>query len=123
MEYWLDQGYGNCVLTRPELKKIVEDALRHFEGTRYKLGEFIVMSNHVHALVTPLGAHELSGILHSWKSYTATEINKQIRQSGSFWMKESFDHLVCHSDALQAFSRYIRNNLTRFRHPSGHLLE
>jgi REP element-mobilizing transposase RayT len=37
----------------------------------YALDESVVMPNHVHLLVTPLGEHRLSDILHSWKSFTA----------------------------------------------------
>ena len=59
-----------------EVRKIVENALRHFDGNRYALDEFAVASNHVHVLVTPLGEHDLSEILHSWKSFTAHEILK-----------------------------------------------
>ena len=110
LQHWLDQGYGACVLARPELKKIFEDALRHFDGDRYQLGEFVVMPNHVHALVTPLNEHELSSILHSWKSYTATAINKRLGQAGAFWQKESFDHIVRSPASLEKFAQYIRDN-------------
>lgn len=53
VQKWLDAGYGSCALRRPEVRQIVEDALRHFDGDRYDLGEFVVMPNHVHVLVTP----------------------------------------------------------------------
>ncbi len=76
LQRWLDASYGSCVLSMPEVRSIVENALRHFNGERYDLDEFAVASNHVHVLVTPLGEHELSDILHSWKSFTAHEILK-----------------------------------------------
>jgi type I restriction enzyme R subunit len=76
LQRWLDAGYGSCVLSIPEVRSIVENALRHFNGERYDLDELAVASNHVHVLVTPLGEYELSDILHSWKSFTAHEILK-----------------------------------------------
>lgn len=76
LQRWLDAGSGSCVLALPEVKELVESALRHFNGTRYKLDEFVVAPNHVHVLVAPLGEHQLSAILHSWKSFTAHEILK-----------------------------------------------
>ena len=76
LEKWLDAGYGSCVLEIPESRDRVVEALAHFDGDRYRLHEFVVMPNHVHVLVTPHGAHELSAILHSWKSYTAKQILK-----------------------------------------------
>ncbi len=107
---WLDQGHGACVLARLELKDVVEKALRHFDGERYELGEFVVMPNHVHALLTPIDGNELSAILHSWKSYTAKVINKRLGQSGTFWQKESFDHIVRSPASLDRFAEYIRDN-------------
>jgi REP element-mobilizing transposase RayT len=112
LHYWLDQGYGACALNRPELKALVEDALRHFDNQRYWLDEFVVMPNHVHVLVTPIPGDELSQILHSWKSFTANRINRIINASGAFWQKESFDHIVRSPDAMENFRRYIRANPT-----------
>jgi REP element-mobilizing transposase RayT len=76
LQNWLDAGMGSCILSRPEPKRIVENALRHFAGQRYGLDLFVVAPNHVHALVTPLAEYGLSSILHSWKSFTAHEIMK-----------------------------------------------
>jgi REP element-mobilizing transposase RayT len=73
---WLDQGSGSCLLEIPECRKIVADALRHFNGERYRLGEFVVASNHVHVIVTLLSDNDLSDVIHSWKSFTAKQIIK-----------------------------------------------
>lgn len=88
IENWLDQSHGSLVLALPECRQIVETALRHFDGERYTLGEFVVASNHVHVLVTPVAGHDLSEILHSWKSFTAKEIIKveaASRRLSDFW--------------------------------------
>ena len=76
IERWLDQGSGSCLLELPECREIVENALKFFNGQRYQLGEFVVASNHVHVLVTPFAGHDLSDLLHSWKSFTAKELIK-----------------------------------------------
>ncbi len=92
IEEWLDQGSGSRVLEIPECREIVENALRHFDGSRYDLGEFVVASNHVHVLVTPKAGHDLSDIMHSWKSFTAKEIVKVEAASCrllSFWQSRS----------------------------------
>ncbi len=110
LQHWLDQGYGECVLEEQDCKKIVEGALRHFDGQRYDLDEFVIMPNHVHVLVTPKAGHELSKILHSWKSFTATEINKRIGKSGAFWQKESFDHIVRSPAQVERIRQYIKEH-------------
>jgi hypothetical protein len=37
IQHWLDAGYGECLLSRPELLQVVVDALNHFAGERYDL--------------------------------------------------------------------------------------
>jgi REP element-mobilizing transposase RayT len=50
----------------------MESSLRHFDGHRYELGEFIVMPNHVHAIVATIGEHQLTSILHSVEIFQRT---------------------------------------------------
>ncbi len=118
LEEWLDAGMGECLLGRPAIAELVAGALRHFDGDRYALGEFVVMPNHVHVLVTPLGAHDLSEIVHSWKSFTAHEINRRLDRSGAVWQKESFDHLVRNAQKLGDYAEYIRQNPAKVGHAS-----
>jgi len=110
LQKWLDSGYGSCVLARADIRSMVEKALRHFDGIRYRLDEFVIMPNHVHVLVTPLGEHTLSDILHTWKSYTSHEINKMLNKTGENWQQESFDHIVRSAAQLDRIRRYIREN-------------
>jgi len=116
---WLDQGYGVCCLARPELKQIVEDSVRFFQGTRYCLDEHIVMPNHAHVLVQPLTGWELSDINASWKKYTARRINQILGTEGGFWQEESFDHLVRSAASLEAIRQYIRDNPKVWRVGAG----
>src|SRR5213082_2388493 len=74
-EEWLDQGHGECILRHSQIAATVANSLRHFDGVRYALDSFVVMPNHVHVLVRPREDHALSEILHSWKSFSAKEIN------------------------------------------------
>lgn len=110
LQRWLDAGFGACLLARPELKQLVEDALCFFSGQRYELDEFIVMPNHVHVIVAPTEEYDLSDILHSWKSFTATKINKLIGCTGPFWQKESFDHIIRNPEQHERIRLYIREN-------------
>ena len=109
-EKWLDESHGECLLAQPELRQIVEEVLRHNDGKKYRLHEFIVMPNHVHVLVTPLGEHTLSEITQEWKSVSAHRTNRVIKRKGEFWQKESFDHIVRNAEAAEKFAAYVRRN-------------
>jgi REP element-mobilizing transposase RayT len=114
-ENLLHAGNGSCVLRDPVNADIVRGALRHFDGERYILDEFVVMPNHIHVLVKPLPGQGLADILHSWKSYTAKELNQRLGRTGQVWQHESFDHLVRNEAAMEAIRRYICENPQRAR--------
>jgi len=109
-ENLLNAGQGSCCLRDPHNAKIVSDAFRFFDGKRYNLDEFIVMPNHVHVLVRPLHGDRLADILHSWKSFTAKEINRRLGRTGQLWQHESYDHIVRNEKAIYAIRNYIRAN-------------
>lgn len=110
LEAWLDRSEGNCLLRNPDCADIVRNALHYFDGSRYILDHYVIMPNHVHVLVKPLGQHTLTDILHSWKSFTAKEINKLRQATGQVWEHESFDHLVRSGKQLEKLRAYIRDN-------------
>ncbi|MEO6872950.1 MAG: class I tRNA ligase family protein [Chthoniobacterales bacterium] len=110
VERWLDAGYGSCVLGEPAAARVVAEALKHFAGERYELGAWVVMPNHVHALVTPKPGHALSAILHSWKRFSAREINRSRGKEGQLWQHESYDHIVRDDASLGRITQYIERN-------------
>jgi Rad3-related DNA helicase/REP element-mobilizing transposase RayT len=116
---WLDDCMGECWLRQPKISAIVEEALRFFDNQRYWLGHFVVMPNHVHVLVRPLGEHTLSQILHSWKSFTAKQINAVLGREGHVWQDESFDCIVRDESALEKFSAYVQENPAKAQLPEG----
>lgn len=77
------------------------------------------MPNHVHVLVSPRAEWTLESVLHSWKSYTAKEINRQPGQQGVFWVDETFDHMVRSAAQLLHFRNYIRENAAKARLSGG----
>jgi putative transposase len=106
----LDRGLGKCELRNPENAKIVADALLFFDGDHYNMGDFIIMPNHVHLLVTPAAEYTLSQLLKSWKNFTALKINHRTQQSGKLWRAESYDHIVRNEQQLLRIQKYIEEN-------------
>ncbi len=105
----LDNGHGSCVLAKPNFYALVENALKYFDNTRYQLDEYAIQPNHVHVIVIPKDDWTLSKITHSWKSYTANEINKILGREGTLWMAESFDHIIRSPRQLERIREYIIN--------------
>lgn len=95
------------------VKDIIVSALRFFDGSRYELLALVVMDDHVHVLLRPIGEWKLAKILHSWKSFTAHELIKVCHRSGSVWQHESYDHLIRNEIDLNEKLGYITTNPMR----------
>ena len=110
LDKYEDAGHGACHLRQPEIAALVENALRHFDGERYRLLEYCIMPNHVHVLVETVPGHTLSDVVQSWKSFTAKKANQILGQTGKFWMADYFDRYIRNEDHLTTVRRYIREN-------------
>ena len=59
----------------------------------------------------PHGPHTLDAILHSWKSFTATEANRELARAGRpFWQHESYDHWIRDDADFAHCCRYTEEN-------------
>lgn len=121
-EDFLDTCHGQCLLRRPDLAKIVADSLLHFDGERYRMGDFIVMPNHVHLLAVFMPAESMKAQCDSWLHYTAFRINQATHTLGKFWQQEPFDHLVRNPDQYEYLRRYIADNPRKARLKAGEYL-
>lgn len=133
IEAWLDTGHGSCLLRDPANAGIVEAALLHFDSERYGLLAWCIMPNHVHALietfeprstgetaalrhgagstgVPPAKSFSLGNIVHSWKSFTAHEINRTLEREGTVWQREYFDRYIRDDRHLATVMAYIHDN-------------
>ena len=106
----LDECLGACVLKRPELAKIVAGSLLHFDGDRYRMGDFVVMPNHVHLLAAFATPEIMERQFDSWLHFTAFRINPLIGSKDHFWQQEPFDHLVRSVEQYDYLRNYIAQN-------------
>ena len=107
---WLDAGYGSCVLSRPDVRKCVYDAIRYYDGIQYKLWASVIMPNHVHLLASPTDSFIINKTVGGIKRYTSTNINRMLGHKGSVWQNEVFDRIVRSGENFDAYLRYIINN-------------
>jgi type I restriction enzyme R subunit len=111
---WLEllgDCHGDCLLRQRALAEVVGTSLRHFDGQRYLLTDYVVMPNHVHVLAAFPNEEGMLAQCESWKHYTATQINRATGRDGRFWQSDDFDHLVRSEEQFHYFRRYIADNL------------
>jgi len=121
IDLWLDAGHGSCLLQFKNNSKIVSDALHFFDEDRYELGRFVVMPNHVHLLFRPLGNHQLSDLLHTWKRHTSREINKRESRKGTLWQADYWDRLIRSQEHFDWVLNYIAKNPEKLPEGTYHL--
>ena len=109
-ERLLDNGYGACWLKYPECRQFLIDAIAYMDNVKYEVYCYVIMPNHVHILIRPLGTNKMEDILHSIKLYSSRKINRTVGRRGRLWMKESFDRMVRNHDHLKHCYHYILNN-------------
>ena len=96
-------------LTPDERGKLMS-ALKHFDGHRYELYASVVMHDHVHVLVKPLGKHRLQELLHSWKSFTAHKFRRDYSRTPPIWQDEYLDRIVRDEQEFLDKAQYVLNN-------------
>lgn len=109
-ERWLDEGYGECHLRNPIHATMMAGALQFYETTRCSVGCFIVMPNHIHAVMRPLLGHELEDVLQVIKGWSAHQINLAKGTRGELWTAESYDRIIRDEEHLYRVIQYIGRN-------------
>ena len=111
VDKYLDAGHGDCWLAQPEIADLVAGALEFHAGQRFDLHAWVVMPNHVHAVLRARPDWTLSEILKSWTGFSAREANRVLKRTGTaFWQVESYDHLFRDDEDLHRCCHYTTMN-------------
>jgi len=120
-KYMITFSTRDRVRLTPEARTMVLDSIRFWNGKRYDLYAACVMPDHVHFLIEPKPKSKneegapaeffpLSEILHSLKSYTAHEVNKLLKRTGTLWEAECYDRMIRSQEDLEEKFHYILEN-------------
>ena len=116
-------------LRTPELAQIVADRLLEFDGKYYKLCAYVVMSNHVHALLDfavqlpsdgksiadEKNYKQLDKVMQLIKGGSSKYCNDWFRQRNlepalPFWVEESYDRYIRNTKHFENTVNYITSN-------------
>jgi REP element-mobilizing transposase RayT len=93
----------------PAERDLVCAVLRRGDGERYLLKAYVVMDNHVHVLVQVTHV-PIDRLVHSWKSFTAHELQRLFRRVGSIWQEGASTLPMTSDDALRSKTEYVVGN-------------
>src|SRR6202162_3839314 len=99
-------------LERRHVAGVVANALwKGVRESRYELGAWVLMPNHEHIALRPLGEQDLASTVRSIKGGSAYAANRLLNRTGSrFWAKDYFDRRIRDRDHEGRVTRYIENN-------------
>ena len=115
VDRYVDQGYGNCYLRRPEVAAQIKESLLHRDGTEFRLRSWVVMPNHLHLLIKPDDSLALDVIMRRFKSFTANKCNRLVGRAGQFWQYDFYDRFIRDIKHFRAVVRYIEQNPVKAR--------
>ncbi len=110
---WID------VFTRRSYRDIVIDSFKYCQKHKgLRLHAYVIMSNHVHLIASVAEGHNLSEFVRDCKKFTATNILREIENSGiesrSEWMLHQFKYYA---------SRHNRNEHQHLWEHDNHFVE
>ncbi|MBI1760099.1 MAG: hypothetical protein HYR56_01560 [Acidobacteria bacterium] len=117
-------------LAEEKIAALVANSLHWRDGKVYRLDAYCIMSNHVHVVFAPFltetSLHALAApdedvlyesteppldvIMHSLKSYTSNQANALLQRAGTFWARESYDHVIRDAGEYDRVVNYVLNN-------------
>ena len=109
MEY-LDAGYGACWLRDGTVRRIVEEAFSYVDDHIARVHAYVIMPNHVHAVVETRPEVTIQMVMKRLKSFTAKRINHYLGLTGRVWQREYFDRIVRNDAHYQRTIQYIMSN-------------
>ncbi|MDQ2810141.1 MAG: transposase [Chloroflexota bacterium] len=86
-----------------------------------ELDAFIVMPNHVHAILVLAGTDTaansplLGTVIRAFKSLSAVQVNRALGRSGiPLWQRNYYEHIVRHDKELDHIRTYILSNAVQW---------
>lgn len=116
-----DRCQGTCVLRDRNAREIIAESLHFLDDRRLRLGDYVIMPNHVHAVITPFTGRPLESLLASIKKWTSRRISQLSTVRGvlperddatrkRMWRSECYDRIIRDVDELRRIRHYIAEN-------------
>jgi REP element-mobilizing transposase RayT len=95
----------------PKNAKIVLDTISYVRQNRKAfLLAYVVMPDHLHLLIAPREPQTIASVMHTIKSYSARQLQRQAGIHGSIWQQGYFDRMMRTDEHLGITAEYIERN-------------
>lgn len=102
-----------CFLAEPDYRRYLEDLQATAEKSACRIHAYVLMTNHVHLLVTPMQELGIAEMMQALGRRYVYYINKTYRRTGTLWEGRYKASLVDSDAYLLTCMRYIELNPVR----------
>jgi len=104
---------GVCFFSEEDYAVYLDKLTEYSKKYKVAVHSYILMTNHVHLLLTPSTKDGVSRMVQTLSSYYARYINQTHNRTGSLWEGRYKSSLVESEDCFLLVSRYIELNPVR----------
>jgi len=97
---------GGDDLIRGDTHRVLRESALHYHNLRWWIHLWLIMPDHVHALLSFPQSENMTKVLADWKRFVA-------RKTEVEWQKGFFDHRLRHDESVEEKAHYIRMNPVR----------
>jgi len=97
---------GKDFLIQDKTQEVIRTAALHYHGQRWWIHLWLVMPDHIHALLSFPQEEGMVKVMGDWKRFAA-------RSTGIEWQKGFFDHRLRKDESFEGKAHYIRMNPVR----------
>jgi REP-associated tyrosine transposase len=103
------------ILASPSVAAILTDEWRSARRRHgWAIGRYVIMPDHVHFFCSgEIDAKPLPQFMQAWKQWSSKRIAAQVKNAGTIWQAEFFDHVLRSSESYSQKWDYVRENPVR----------
>ena len=102
------------VFLDPDCASLVIEAVQFVRHERAYVLAYVVMPEHLHALLVPRDGTSISQVMQSIKGYTARLVNEKLDRRGPLWQRSFYERVIRDEDELNRIRQYIIDNPMRW---------
>ena len=98
------------IFSDPACASTVHAAIQFVRHERAYVVAYVVMQDHLHALLVPRDGTSISQVMQSIKGYTARLVNEQLERRGPLWQRSFYDRMIRDERQLLKTVEYVHMN-------------
>ena len=102
-----------CFFAEEDYRRYLADLKEALRGTDCRLHAYVLMTNHVHLLITPMREHGVSHLMQDLGRKYVRYVNHSYRRTGTLWEGRYKASLIDSESYLLTCMRYVELNPVR----------